>query len=325
MTSLNYYTKYLYLNKFYLLYPILFSTLIVYMSFTSIQKQFQDMFNGAFGFRLGLTRLLHPSGVFYTGHVFDNNNTKHNIHVRYSIDTLKVPFTDEVCGYVSAFAIRIYKNYDNFESTTKINNKASELTDSGDIADCIFVKVLDNPPQNPNDFTVNDIFSNHSYFKPQSLKQALALAKIVATTRLFSVFSCVVKIENVLKLLGYPHLSAHICSQSIASLHVDTNDQNYTKLVLNRPNTLSPITFYINKTPNNPDTSVTTQDSNNIKFVHDFQPFNIKPCYKQALWRTIYTLSQYSLYTYKYFANTFSKDIYEEIPYQYQKINEISL
>lgn len=295
------------------------------MSLASIQERFQDIFNGAFGLRLGLTRLLHPTGVFYTGHVLDANNNKRNIHVRYSVDPLKVPFTNQVCGYVSAFAIRIYKDYEMFPSTTKIVNQASNLTDSGDLADCIFVKVLDNPPQDPNDFTTNDLFSNHSYFKPNSLKQALALAKIVATTRLFGVFSCVNKIENVLRLLGYPRLADHICAQSIATLHVDSNDPEFTKLVLDRPNTLTPIIFYIGKNPNNPDTSVSTKDSDNIKFVHDFQPFDINPRYKQALWRTTYTLSQYLVYTFKYFANTFSKDIYEEIPYQYKKIQDIAL
>ncbi len=294
--------------------------------FNYIQVQITELFNGFQGLRLGKTRLLQPVGIFYKGYVYDSHNVKLPVIVRYSTDTLINPIIKKPSLFLYGFGIRVFKDNSYIQESMLLdfNNKpkASSLSESGLIADAFFIKMLENPP--PTDITDIDdqeLF-NHAYIKPKNLTQTLAFSNAVAFLRLVGAFPIVVKIDNLLKLLGFSTLSQNICDKSIAKLTVDLNNSQHNKLILHSANN-KPIVFYLEKTPYNPDSS-NSLDSNNMKFIHQLQTFDVLPSHKKGFRRICYLFSQYFLYTYRYLSNTFSEDIYEEIPYEYKRIHKIS-
>lgn len=294
-----------------------------------IQETFANLSDGFFGLRLGSTRVIHTNGKIYNGYVYDIHDNKYPIVVRYSVDTATAPLTNSISGYVLGIGIRIAKDSIVMEESMKKNSEgvsmSRSLIDKGCIADCLFVHITRNKPiEDINNVSEFHDFFNHSYIRPQSVTQALSLSKAVSLLRLTGIFSCVVKIEKVLKILGYPKLSDQISERSIAKLNIFTENPLYNKIVISTSND-NKIAFYVDKVAKNPDPTSLTSDSDNIKFVHDGQTFPIDPKYKTGIWRLYYITGQFILYTWKYFTNSFSKDIYEEIPYQYKKNREISI
>lgn len=294
-----------------------------------IQETFANLRDGFQGERLGSTRILHPNGKIYTGYVYDVHGNKFPIVVRYSVDTITVPFTNSISGYILGFGIRIAKDHTVMQESMKNDSDGVAMTRAlvykGYIADCLFVHVTRKEPiEDIINLSPFQDFVNHSYVRPESVGEALSLAKAVALLRLTGIFSCVIQIEQVLKFLGYQKLSDQISERSIAKLNIFTENPLCNKLVITTSNDKK-ISFYLDEVVKNPDSTSTTSDSVNIKFVHDGQTFPLAPKYKTGFWRLYYIMSQYVLYTWKYFTNSFSKDIYEEIPYQYKKNREISI
>lgn len=300
----------------------------------NISQLISNFTAGFFGNRVNQPRLIHTQGLFYQGFVYDCKNNKLPIHARYSLMPFKVPFTNMIKYNLGALSIRVYKTLDdNILQQTMQNDdtgksKAFTMSQAGMLADCLINTGNVNPrPETLEPYTPEDTFTNHSYFsKPENIYQALIFADLL-TLRLTGNFPFVMRVDNFLKLLGYPELSSTISSNSIVHVNIHKDDHEYPdhyKLVMKIPNRSS-INLYLHKTPFNPDTISNILDTNAIKFIHDSQPFNINPKYKSSFWKYTHAAYNYLSNTWQYFTNTLSEDIYEEITREHKRIKKISI
>lgn len=284
-------------------------------------SNFKNLISGSQGFRISFPRIFHKTGVFYKGYVYDSNLQSLPVVLRLS---------EQRFGSLNLYGItmRVFKDEKYIKESMIMNtddkdkSNAFYLSQSGVIADAFFVQYYSE--QKSLDITNfnKEIFSNHVYTKPTNVKDLFILVALLTLTRLTGAFPLVVKIDNFLKLLGYNPLSDNISDKSISSLNINS-DSEFHQLTLYSHNNEA-INIYIDKNPLNPDSSSDTLDTNNIKFIHQLEQFNLLPKYKRTFWFNVYIFRQYIVYTYRYITNTLSNNIYDEIPYEYKKIQEIS-